>query len=650
MSRHIQSVLIRPSTGPAIASIHGKRWHKEHLMEMVVCGIPFGTPVEKDALKLAKDHGFTSVQIYTFWRDFEPREDTFDWSVYDRQVDLIAAAGLKYLPFLIMGPKYGMPDWWLTHDDHVPLRCVEHGKDSPIESIWNLRFRPHIDRVLSELAKHYGRRGVLEAVMPGICGDYGESIFPVSGNWPGDYHGHAGFWCAGDDAVADFRTWLFARYATIEQLNQAWRSRHESFDDIRPMLSHRCSRTAYFDMVSWYRDAMTAFSEFWMARCRLFFPKLPLYLCTGGYEDPRHGSNFADQAKACAKYGSGIRLTNETNRFTDNFAGTAHCVSACRFYGAGVGLEPVGPITTEGATARVFGSLAYANPQIFHYYGNVFEADATPKPAAKVLSDYLKHFGSGPAEDGVAVFWPEDQAVFTEGFPQEVVQAANFIRRDYPASLISESMILDGALRRFKLLVMVRTHCTRPAALTAIARWVREDGGRLLLTGRVLDLELDPVPEFDELVGVGPDTDATEGHADQYVTAPPADLPRVAAIPQYHTVAQMMNLLSGTEILSATKKTSGVMAGGACLQVVSSMWRRTYAGGGWAIGYTGPINFDADPQALFADPGVFPSLLADVCEQSGVALLGTQPNEIARARLGKKILALTEKGIEVVHS
>ncbi len=39
--------------------------------EIVICGVPFGTPAEEDALKLVKEHGFTSVQIYTFWNRFE---------------------------------------------------------------------------------------------------------------------------------------------------------------------------------------------------------------------------------------------------------------------------------------------------------------------------------------------------------------------------------------------------------------------------------------------------------------------------------------------------------------------------------------------------------------------------------------------------
>ena len=40
--------------------------------EIVVCGIPFGTPLERAALQNVRNAGFTAVQIYTFWRDFEP--------------------------------------------------------------------------------------------------------------------------------------------------------------------------------------------------------------------------------------------------------------------------------------------------------------------------------------------------------------------------------------------------------------------------------------------------------------------------------------------------------------------------------------------------------------------------------------------------
>ncbi len=102
--------------------------------EIVVCGVPFETPLEKEALRKLKDVGVTSVQIYTFWKDFEPGgRGQFDWAFYDREVALIQDAGLKYVPFILMGPKYAAPQWWLESPEHMGLRCLEHGKVSPIE-------------------------------------------------------------------------------------------------------------------------------------------------------------------------------------------------------------------------------------------------------------------------------------------------------------------------------------------------------------------------------------------------------------------------------------------------------------------------------------------------------------------------------------
>ena len=276
--------------------------------ELVICQIPFGEPVEKEALRRVKDLGFTSVQIYTFWRDFEPSARTrFDWEYLDRQVRLIREANLKYVPFLLMGPKYAAPDWWLTDPRHVGLRCLEHGRESPIESIWSPAFRDEISRVLEAFADHYLPWNILESVQPGICGDYGEALFPALGNWPGDYHTHRGFWCGGDDAAASFLEYVEKRYGTLDALNRAWRARYSSFNEVRPFLRHRTpSRTALFDLIAWYQDSMTRFSEFWLAECRRLFPSVPAYLCTGGTDDDASmGALFAAQARAAAKHAGG---------------------------------------------------------------------------------------------------------------------------------------------------------------------------------------------------------------------------------------------------------------------------------------------------------------------------------------------------------
>ena len=617
--------------------------------EIVVCGIPFGTPLERAALQNVRNAGFTAVQIYTFWRDFEPgARGRFEWDKLDAKVRLIQEADLKFVPFLLMGPKYAAPSWWLSDPGHVGLRCLEHGKDSLVESIWNAAFRGEISRVLEAFAAHYLPWNIIESVQPGICGDYGEAIFPVLGNWPGDYHTHRGFWCGGDDAVASYRGWLEAKYKTVGALNAAWRSGYQAFADVRPLLPHKApSRTAQFDMIAWYQASMTEYSGFWMSECRRVFPEIPAYLCTGGADDDTPtGAQFAAQAKVAAQHGGGIRLTNEVNKFDENFRLCAHTAAACKFYGAYLGLEPVGPMTEQGVRNRMFGSAAFGNRQVFHYFGNVFDPKTNDAlPAAACVRDYADLIGEREAESGIAFFWPVDQGLLEGAIPAEACTALKQIRRHYPVSPVSEQMIRDGALEGFRFMVMMGATTTRREVLERIASWVKTSGGLLLSVGRCRDLELEPVVEFDSLFGIAPDSEEAWGHHSQVMAVPP-EFSRLAAISRYHSEKGWMGLDPATEKLSAAQEGPGGGQGAAestrC-HAVSALFRRCHKGGGKAILYCGPVSFERDAQACFEDSGTMVALLDDVCAQSGVKPLGTREDEVARARVGGKLLILREE-------
>ena len=614
-------------------------------MEIVVCGVPFGTDGEKKALKQVKDHGFTSVQIYTFWKDFEPKQGEFDWTHFDRQVALVKEAGLKYVPFILIGPKYAAPQWWHDHPDHAGLKCLEHGKTSPIDSIWNPALRGQISRVMDAFAAHYLPWDVLESVQPGICGDYGEAIFPVLGNWPGDYHTHQGFWCGDDFALASFRSWLLKKYGNIDSINKAWRSHYTDIDSIVPVLRHKASsRTAHLDMVDWYRESMTDFSDFWMAECRRCFPGIPSYLCTGGSEEPEHGSLFTGQAKVSANHGGGIRLTNEGNKFYDNFYLTAYTWSACRHYGAYYGLEPVGPITKRGVRERVFGSIAYGNRQIFHYYGNIFDGNNDPMPAASALKDYLKYGGEREyTPHAISMFWPTDRSVLEGNMPENVMNALCFVRHKHLVRPVSEMMVKDGALKDASCLVMMNAYSVRRPVLEAIAEWVRNDGGLLLTNGRVLDEELNPVESFDSLFGILPDSEEAVGHTD-YIANDVVEFTGIQAIGHFHASVGWMDLDKDVEMIASTKPSDSYSS--TRIMPASCMFRKRYPSGGQAIYYGGPTNFTPDPEAIMIDPGVFPALLDDVCKLSGVTHYDLLDGEVARADIGGKTLILTETEIK----
>jgi hypothetical protein len=619
--------------------------------EKVICFLPFGTAAEKQALRQVKDMGFTAVQTYTFWRDYEPaKRGKFSWAANDKIVQAIQDAGLKYVPFLLMGPKYAAPDWWLADPAHVGLRCLEHGKECPIESVWSPAFRREISRVLEAFAEHYLPWNVLESVQPGICGDYGEAIFPVLGNWPGDYHTHRGFWCGGDDAIDSFRQAMLKKYDSLDGLNRAWRSTFLTESEVCPFLRQLApSRTAFFDLISWYQESMTDYSEFWMKECRRIFPDIPAYLCTGGADDEiTSGALFAAQAKAAAKHRGGIRLTNEVNKFYENVRLTAHTHAACEFYGAYLGLEPVGPITAEGVRARNFGSAVYGNRQMFHYYHNFFTRDDKPLTRSiNAMRETQELLQEREPEKGIAFFWPVDQGIVEGAMPAETRQALMHIRRHYPISAISEQMILDGALKDYGCLLMIGATTARAEVLKDIAKWVKTGGGRFLATTLCRDLELDPVLEFDGLFGITKKSEEAWGHVGVDVRKTPG-FDRLGKISDFHCERGWLGLADGTEKIAVAKKKPG--QSGTVIHAVSPLFRRTYGKTGQALLYTGYVNLEIDPQAAFADPGVALSLLDDFCAMSGIKPLGTRPDEIARGRIGGKTLILREDSSVVVKT
>ena len=636
------------------------------MSELVVCGLPYGSQVTDpvtgeprpitdfeliEACGELKKLGVTAVQIYVYWNKMEPNaRGEFDWSYYDSQVEILKKAGMKWVPFFLMGPRYAAPEWWLESEGHRGMYCLEHGKYNPVESIWSPAFLEEIDRVMAAFAAHYLPMDVIESFQPGISGDYGETQFSDIGNWPGHYHSHRGFWCGGEDAKASFRAWLKEKFGTVEAVNEAWRSRYVSLDTAEPFLPHQApSRTAWYDFLDWYRGSMTAYTIDWLKICRKNFPETPIYMCVGGMEQPELGTQFAEIIRACAEYNCGIRLTNEGNKFYDNYLWTALAKSACDQYGAYLGLEPVGPIIPSGVTNRVFGSAAFANRQMFNYYGNLMGSDNKPSKGGENFKKYIPLMQEAPAQPGIAMFWPGLFSSFfasnpenlndctSTGIPVAVGGALSFLRRQVNTVPMNERLILDGGLSRFKLLVNPLGVFTRREVLVAIADWVKE-GGVLVTYGIPKDLEMQDVPEFLEACGLKPDYEYAIGHHEEYYeeNVPYA---RFAAHAELHSTAGIIGVEDDVKVYTASRKH---VWGAAVTESVIGCCEHEY-GKGRVIIWTGKVTFEDDPNAIFPDHGWFRDLLTDVIEKySAVPSLAPAEGEVARAIIGGKCMALTE--------
>jgi hypothetical protein len=157
-----------------------------------------------------------------------------------------------------------------------PFRCLEHGRDSKIQSLFNPEFRPYVERFLKAFSDRYRETGMIQCVLLGVSGMYGG----------------------------------------VASLNAAWNTRYASFDAIEPFLPDRavCDQ-ARADFVEWYQQAMTDWAVFWARTARKAFPGMPVYVSTGGNGDPMFSADFTAQAAALASVGVGLRITNETSDY-----------------------------------------------------------------------------------------------------------------------------------------------------------------------------------------------------------------------------------------------------------------------------------------------------------------------------------------------
>jgi hypothetical protein len=314
----------------------------------------------------------TAFEPYVKWMLLEPAEGKWDFSFYDQQVATYKKHGIRWVPFMIAGPAYATPAWFKKSPESVFAKCLEHGETTRTQSIWNPHLPARIERLVKAFADHYDHADI-QALLLGISGDFGETIYTVSGNswtyiWDGEYHHHRGWWCGDAHAEKDFRETLRAKYATIEQLNAAWNTKHAGFEEIRPFIpdgGH--SRRARLDMTRWYRGAMTRFAGRWLDITRKHLPDVPVLLCTGGDGQPAIGADFSEQGVMAAERGCGIRITNEASDYARNFVITRWVGSACRNLGTYFGYEPAGAVDERGIVARIYNATASGADELFVY-------------------------------------------------------------------------------------------------------------------------------------------------------------------------------------------------------------------------------------------------------------------------------------------
>ncbi len=428
----------------------------------------------KGALPAMKSLGVTSHEGYVRWNLCEPEPGKYDWSVYDAFVEVYKQNKIKWVPFLIVGSAYSIPDWFYKKEGFQGYVCLEHGEQSDVQSLWNPVLKEHVARFIQAFCEHYRDSGVIESILLGVTGNYGEAIYIASGNdWTanihGQYHTHEGYWAGDPFAQESFKKWLTAKYADAAKLSDAWKTQVADLNAVKPFLRKDApSDRAWLDFCDWYIGSMTDWSRFWLQETRKHFAG-NIYLCTGGNATPEHGSDFGEQCKAAAEIKGGVRITNEASDPKGNFTLTRWVASAGKQYGAYYSFEPAGEVNSVGVIARVFNAGTSGARGLHYYYPNLFGNEQSLENFARWGAQFKQR---KPIVE-VAVYYPE---TYIKLNGNKFLEAIAPLRDCFDFDFMSDGQILDGGLSRIKALILVQGNIAEANVWGKITEWVRAGG------------------------------------------------------------------------------------------------------------------------------------------------------------------------------
>ncbi|MGC8631835.1 MAG: alpha-amylase family protein [Thermoprotei archaeon] len=448
-------------------------------MDFVV-GMEKGFASKRDEVNaLLKSAGASSVETYVLWKDLEGEEPgKFNFEIFDKDLDSLEEASLKWVPFIVIGPWYSTPSWFMNSNKSVRSVCLEHKKDGGNQSIWSPYLKEQVARVLSAFKAHYVGRKSIESILVGISGDYGEAIQTVMGNWPGKYHGHRGYWAGDEFAKSSFREYLISKYGSIGGINSSWETDY-SWEEIRPFLpSCAPSRKAALDFYDWYVDSMNSFADWWLGELDDW--KGQVYLVVGGIDEPEHGSSIARLTRIAAKHKRGIRITNEKSDYVINFLLTRIVSTASRHYGTYFSTEPSGSVDEKGVVARIYNAYSSGAVAYHDYIGNVYGPEGE-KTALTTTKNYLGFFNgeneTNKPEIEVGLLISQNFRLLNNWWiKEEKLGVIKKIREITDFDFLNEDLIGDGALSRYKFLIAPFPFQAPADTLDAIVRWIGSGG------------------------------------------------------------------------------------------------------------------------------------------------------------------------------
>ncbi|MER5378573.1 beta-galactosidase [Streptomyces sp. NPDC002553] len=273
----LQSRMLRGADGdPAPRLAYGADYNPEQ----------WPRDVWEEDVRLMREAGVTVVSVAIFsWARLQPGPEEWDFGWLDEVMDLLHAGGIG----VDLATATASPPPWLTaaHPEILPVTANGETLWPGARQHWRPTspvFREHALRLVREMAKRYKDHPALVAWH--VSNELGcHNVYDFS-----------------DDAARAFRTWLRARYGTLDALNHAWGTafwsqRYSDWEQILPprLAASHPNPTQQLDFKRFSSDALKDHLRAERDILREITPDVPIttnFMVMGGTK----GMNYPDWA------------------------------------------------------------------------------------------------------------------------------------------------------------------------------------------------------------------------------------------------------------------------------------------------------------------------------------------------------------------
>ena len=418
-----------------------------------------------------KSYGAPVHQTRVLWSAVEPREGVFDWSAYDRLLEVHKRHGIRWAPILVVGGIDAIPTWIANKHGFRRFMCVEHGQEAPIVSRWFPLLRSSALKFLKAFCERYRESGVLESVTLGVAGSDGRAALPgYGGTLSSAVHLHPGLWIRDEYAIEAFQIWLASKYGGSNLFRDAWGGLSQGIQFVEPFKkSNASTERAWLDQLDFAADSTTQWARLWLKEARSALPDTPLYLRTSADLPAESGVDIAAQAKVAADFGAGLQVTFNAQDYRTTLVRTALASSAAAQFKVALRLEAEGTLDGPAVTSGLFAaSIASAD---------AFAVDYAALEAARAVREALRAQRNLSAlaarRTPIAVYYPQ---TFMKLVGVDFLAALQPLRDRFDFDLVSDTQILQGGLARYKALVMSQGSVSEASVWRDLFAWTQKGG------------------------------------------------------------------------------------------------------------------------------------------------------------------------------